>query len=75
MAVTSDNKGDPMKTPLSFPVTVTGCMNCPHADLDGLVHECAQDFKSVLIAIQRFDQNKDQLTNSCPMVAKEGETE
>lgn len=59
-----------MNTPLSFTVTteVTSCQMCPHND-EGTNCDIApfKQWKKV------FEENKDQLTTSCPMVAKEGE--
>lgn len=61
-----------MNTPLSFTVTVTSCMSCPYRVSMNCLHEkYLTQFTAV--QIEMFLQNKDQLTNSCPMVAKEGE--
>ena len=59
-----------MSTTRYFEVKVTGCKNCPYAR-HKQVH-CNIPMTSVG-AEKVYAENKDQLTNSCPMVAKEGE--
>lgn len=59
--------------PLSFTVTVTvtGCKNCPYSK-----HEFTTDYCDFVMPQEKcfdlYEQNFKTLTNSCPMVAKEG---
>lgn len=53
-----------MNEQLAFTVTVTGCMGCPHR----VNCECSFEPRAQpLTKSYRFHENKDALTNSCPM--------
>ena len=58
--------------PHSFTVTVTGCKNCSFADSENRL--CNGSQKTTWNQGRAiFLENEHALTNSCPMVAKEGE--
>lgn len=61
-----------MTTPLSFTVVVTGCKNC-YKRVSGRCYHEDNALKGNSYCDKLYNENKDQLTNSCPMVAKEGE--
>jgi hypothetical protein len=60
-----------------FTVEVTGCKNCPSANPNA--HCCTKnpaiDHESYVAAYRIYQQNKDQLTPSCPMWDKTKESE
>lgn len=60
-----------MTTTLSFTVVVTSCGNCPKRIAMHCMHE-KYACQSTVLQNEVWLQNKDQLTNSCPMI-KEGE--
>ena len=64
-----------MTTTRYIEVKVTGCRNCPH-----FIKEHEACFHQPLLTRYGSEkqrklviENKDQLTDSCPMIAKEGE--
>ena len=63
-----------MSTTRYFEVKVTGCKNCQKAqrkDMQSTIKVCSDSL--YFEAEKIHEQNKDQLTNTCPMGAKEGE--
>ena len=67
-----------MTTTRYFEVKVTGCKDCPIANLNAgcCTKNPAIDHESYVAAYRIYQQNLDQLTDSCPMweQTKESET-
>lgn len=52
-----------------FTVEVTGCADCPFADNgDGL--DCLHDYQTTALASNRWIENVQRITPSCPMYPK-----
>lgn len=59
--------------PLTFKVsyTVYGCDDCPHRDYDSYQEQsyCAEAWPDDMLGRQIYEDNRDGLTESCPMIA------
>jgi hypothetical protein len=53
-------------TTRAFTVVVTGCSDCPFAD-NGDQLDCLHDYKTAALASNRWIQNVQRITPSCPM--------